>query len=82
MVADLTKNSTVLEVTKGVSPSPHFTPQLKGMEWGLKKLGFPLPGASGVTVVLSFAILVCGDADQVAETLSLKGHLGLGIPRW
>lgn len=51
------------------------------MEWGLKKLDFPLPAAWASTVVLSFAILVCGDGDQVAETLSLKGHLGFEIHR-
>lgn len=82
MVADLTKNSTVLEVTRGVSPpSPHFMRQLNGVEWGLKKLDFLLPAASVLTVVLPFAVLVCGDGDQVAETLSLKGHLGFGIHR-
>lgn len=77
VVADL----TVLEVTRGVSPPPHFTPQLKGVEWGLRKLDFLLPAASVLTVVLPFAILVCGDGDQVAETLSLKGHLGFGMHR-
>lgn len=82
VVADLTKNSTVLEVTRGVSPPPpHFTRQLNGVEWGLKKLDFLLPAASVLTVVLPFAVLVCGDGDQVAETLSLKGHLGFGIHR-
>lgn len=64
-----------------VPPSPHFTRQLNGVEWGLKKLDFLLPAASVLTVVLPFAVLVCGDGDQVAETLSLKGHLGFGIHR-
>lgn len=40
-------------------PPSHFTPQLKGVEWGLKKLDFPLRAASVSTVVLSLAILVC-----------------------
>lgn len=63
------------------SPPHILPPQLKGVEWGLKKLDFLLPAASVLTVVLSFPVLVCGYGDQVAETLSLKGHLGFGIHR-